>query len=107
MAKKKLMSKAVGGVPMRDLIGAGIAKPVMEVAVSPFVGNANIVSGVVKLGLGLAVGHFLGKSYLPRCAAIGLAVDGTEDILFGTGITRIATGAVGAISMRPTEQRVR
>lgn len=91
----RILRKKVAGVPMQDLIGAGIAKPVLEIVLSPFLGNANMVSGLVKLSGALLIGRFFGRGYIPRIGAFALAVDGTEDILMGTGITGMATGMVG------------
>jgi len=90
----KILKKKVGGISVQDLIATGIAKPVIEIAVSPVIGNANVVSGMVKLGSALLTGHFLGRSFVPRAIAYALAVDGTEDILMGSGVTPMATGLI-------------
>lgn len=66
-----------------DLFGAGLVKYVEERALAPYIGNATIKSGAIKLGIGLGARRFAGKGLVGDSLSLGFGVDGVEDILNG------------------------
>lgn len=69
----------VAGNKLSDLLIAGLTKSVEERALAPIIGNANFVSGLVKLGIAYGVNKYAGnKSYL-KSIALGFGIDGVED----------------------------
>ena len=91
----KVLKRKVGGVSFAELFGAGISKVGTEaiLARTP-VGNANLISGGLKLLLAAGVGQYLGQGYLPRVIALGMGVDGFEDIVHGIGLGGYVSGRV-------------
>jgi hypothetical protein len=67
---------------MMDFILAGVVKGITEPMLAPVVGNANVISGVAKLGLGYAVGKFMGNDKLSRILQMALFIDGSEDLVY-------------------------
>jgi len=78
MVRKLIRTK--GGLSLVDMFGVGVVKVLSERFLTPIVGNANIMSGALKIG---------GAFILPQVASgkvgtiIGtaLAVDGVEDVV--------------------------
>jgi len=70
-----------GGVDYKDLFIAGAMKYFIERMASPYIGNANLKSGAIKLGAGLGVKRFVGGGMLGNSMSMALAIDGVEDIL--------------------------
>jgi len=78
----RLLGKKVSGsVSYMDLFGAGVVKYAEERALSGYVGNGTLKSGLIKLGVGLAARRFLGKGVLGDSVSLGFGIDGVEDIL--------------------------
>lgn len=64
------------------LVGGMAAKPFAEKVVSPVVGNGNITSGVLKMGIAIAAQKFIpGK--IGDVATIAFGADGAEDLILG------------------------
>ena len=80
---KFLGRKIGGGVPIDELLGAGILKPVLEGMLTPYVGNGNIMSGGLKLGTAIALPSVAGNGKIVRIAQLALGVDGAEDLIRG------------------------
>jgi len=80
---KFLGRKIGGGVPIDELLGAGILKPVLEGMLTPYVGNGNIMSGGLKLGTAIALPSVAGSGKIVRIAQLALGVDGAEDLMRG------------------------
>jgi hypothetical protein len=78
-----LGKKIGGGVPVDELLGAGVLKPVFEGALAPYVGNGNVISGGVKLGAALALPSIAGSGKFVRITQLALGVDGAEDLMRG------------------------
>lgn len=76
----QILNKKVAGFDIQDLAVIGITKFAGEMILSRFVGDANIKSAFVKFVLG----GLLTK--VNRNMAIGVALDGVEDAVIGTGI---------------------
>lgn len=66
------------------MLGAGGVKYFEErlIAGTPL-GNGNLVSGLVKGGIGFAAHHFGGGNKIADMVALGFTVDAVEDILQG------------------------
>lgn len=78
----RLLGKKVSGaVSYADLLGAGVVKYAEERALSGYIGNGTLKSGIVKLGIGLGARRFLGKGLLGDSVSLGFGIDGVEDIL--------------------------
>lgn len=88
----------VGPTNLATLAVGGIAKYGGERVMSPIVGNANLVSGAAKLAVGVGMDSFTsGKSPIAQGAALGVGIDGIEDILtvlLGSGDGMGAAGDV-------------
>lgn len=80
----KILGKKIGGgVPIDELLAAGVLKPILEGMLTPYVGNGNIMSGGVKLGAALALPSIGGNSKIVRISQLALGVDGAEDLMRG------------------------
>lgn len=80
----KLLGKRVTGeVSYMDLLGAGVIKYAEERALSPYIGNGSLKSGLIKLGIGVGARRFIGKGLLGDSVSLGFGIDGVEDILTG------------------------
>ena len=79
----KILGTKAGGVSLQTLAAAGIAKPFMESALTPIIGDGNTISGAVKLIGGVGVNQFAGRGIVQDAVSIGLVVDGIEDLLRG------------------------
>lgn len=78
----KIFGRKIGsGVPLDELLGAGILKPIAEGMLTPFVGNGTIISGAVKLGAALVIPTIAGNGKFVRIAQLALGVDGAEDLM--------------------------
>lgn len=93
----RLLGKKVSGaVSYMDLIGAGVIKYAEERALSGYIGNGTLKSGIVKLGIGLGARKFLGKGLLGDSVSLGFGIDGVEDVLthfIGGGALGIGGGS--------------
>jgi len=79
----KIGKTRVGGVPMDELLGSGVAKPFLEGMLTPFIGNGTVFSGAIKLGVALALPSLLGGGKLTRIGQMSLGIDGAEDLMRG------------------------
>lgn len=80
----RLLGKKVSGaVSYMDLFGAGLVKYAEERALSGYIGNGTLKSGVIKLGIGLGARKFIGKGLLGDSVSLGFGIDGVEDIMTG------------------------
>lgn len=77
------VGRKTGGVDITVLALAGISKPFIESALTPVIGDGNLMSGAVKTIGGLAVNQFAGRGTVQDAVSIALAVDGIEDIMRG------------------------
>jgi len=76
-----IRNEDVGPTNVQTLAIAGITKYSAERAMTPVVGNANFVSGGVKLGTALVADSFMGSNAMGRGVALGVGIDGIEDLL--------------------------
>lgn len=63
-----------------DLVLAGIVKYFAEKALSRFVGNGNLVSGLTKLGIGVGIDMFGGDNKIAKVGKTAMVLDGVEDV---------------------------
>ena len=77
-----LANQDVGPTNMGELAVAGVAKFGGERALKPVVGDGNMISGATKLALGIGIDSVAGNSTLARGTALGVGIDGIEDLLF-------------------------
>jgi len=68
---------------MDELLGSGVAKPLLEGMLTPFIGNGTVFSGAIKLGVALALPSLLGGGKLTRIGQMSLGIDGSEDLMRG------------------------
>jgi len=96
----KLLGKKISGdVSYIDLFGAGVVKYAEERALSPYIGNGTLKSGLIKLGIGLGTRKFVGRGVLGDSLSLGFGIDGVEDILTGVmggGIPGLGGATEGA-----------
>lgn len=65
---------------LMDLLLAGVVKYFTEKALTKYVGNGNLFSGLTKLGLGVGVDMFGGSSKIAKIGKTAFVIDGVEDI---------------------------
>lgn len=73
--------KAIGSMNYLDLFLMGGIKFFEERALTPYIGNANLKSGGVKIASGMAIKKFAGSGTLQNAASGAFIVDGVEDII--------------------------
>lgn len=78
-----IVGRKTGGVDLTILALAGVAKPFIESALTPVVGDGTMISGAVKTVGSLAVNQFAGRGIVQDSVSIALAVDGIEDLMRG------------------------
>lgn len=78
-----ILGTKAGGVSVATLAAAGIAKPFMESALTPVIGDGNVISGAVKTIGGVVVNQYAGRGVVQDAVSIALVVDGIEDIMHG------------------------
>lgn len=84
----QILNKKVGGLGLVDLGVIAISKFGGEIILSPLVGNTTLKSGVIKLVLaGLA-------TKANKNVGVGVALDGAEDLVIGSGVRDMVMGAV-------------
>lgn len=79
----KIMGKKAGGVALGTLLAAGALKPFTESALTPIIGDGNLISGAVKGIGGVLVSQYAGRGTVQDALSIALTVDGIEDIMHG------------------------
>jgi len=85
MTDGKLNRSIVNSITPMDMVAGSIAKPIIERAVSPVLGNGNFLSGATKLlGAGMAA-TYAGNGMIGKAIAIGAGMDGAEDIIIAIG----------------------
>ena len=72
-----------GGVSIMTLAAAGIIKPFTEAALTPVIGDGNLISGAVKTIGGVAINQYAGRGVVQDSLSIALVVDGIEDLMHG------------------------
>ena len=72
-----------GGVSIMTLAAAGIVKPFTEAALTPVIGDGNLISGAVKTIGGMAINQYAGRGVVQDSLSIALVVDGIEDLMHG------------------------
>lgn len=88
-----ILNEDVGPTNVQTLAIAGITKYAGERAMTSVVGNANFVSGGVKLGTALVVDSFMDNN-MANGVALGIGVDGIEDLFTATlGQTELGAGS--------------
>lgn len=81
-----VLTKKVAGFGLMDLGVIAVSKLGGEMILTSFVGNGTLKSGVVKLVLaGVA-------TKVNKNVAMGVGLDGAEDIVIGTGIKNMILG---------------
>lgn len=84
-----ILNKKVAGFGFQDLAIIGLSKFAGEIILTRFIGDASLKSGVVKLVLaGLA-------TKVNKNVAMGVALDGAEDIIIGTGVRNMILSSIG------------
>jgi len=79
----KIIGRRAGGVPLETMFLAGVIKPFAENALTPVVGDGNLISGAVKCVGSLGVSQLAGRGTVQDAVSIALAVDGVEDLVRG------------------------
>ena len=94
-----LTDQEVGPTNMGELAVAGVAKYAGERALMPIVGDANLYSGLTKLAIGVGTDSVVGNNTIGRGVALGVGIDGVEDLLTVIGNQTNATeNLMGAAS---------
>jgi len=87
-----IIKTKIGKVDISTLAIAGLTKYFEERLFATFIGNGTLMSGAIKLGIGMATQSFLGNNKYANAVALGFGIDGVEDIL--TSVLG-ATGSTG------------
>lgn len=81
-----VLEKKVAGFGLMDLGIIAVSKLGGEMILTNFVGNGTLKSGVIKLALaGIA-------TKVNKNVAMGVALDGAEDVVIGTGVKQMVMG---------------
>ena len=72
-----------GGVSIMTLAAAGVLKPFTEAALTPVIGDGNLISGAIKTIVGVTVNQYAGRGVVQDSLSIALVVDGIEDLMHG------------------------
>lgn len=75
----------VRSVDAIDLVLGSVAKPIVEKIVSPIAGNGNLISGGIKILTAVGVTKYAGNNRLGKAVAIGMGLDGSEDVIVSVG----------------------
>lgn len=59
------------------------------------VGDGTLKSGIIKIGLGVACNYFLPAGPIRRITSTGFIIDGFEDGIYGSGISKMLGGIGG------------
>lgn len=68
-----------------DMVLGTLAKPMVERIATPVVGNGTVMSGALKIAAAFGVAKYGGNNRIGKAAAIGAAMDGSEDLVLGLG----------------------
>jgi len=68
-----------------DMVLGTLAKPVVEKIAAPVVGNGTVMSGGLKILAAFGIAKYGGNNRIGKAAAIGAAMDGSEDLVLGLG----------------------
>jgi|Deesub1362A_J573_1020465.scaffolds.fasta_scaffold70365_1 hypothetical protein len=83
MAKRKRgRKKGIVSGQFTDYLIAGLVKSFTEPLLANYIGNANLVSGAVKIGIGYGVQKFIGGN-VAKYIKMAMLIDGAEDIVYG------------------------
>jgi len=82
MARTKGKFK-VGGYDIGTIFIASAAKNIEERILSPIIGDGTIISGAIKLGIGLFLPKLAGSGKIQNAVALGFGIDGVDDIFTG------------------------
>ncbi len=63
------------------MLGAGLVKYAEERVLTPYIGNATLMSGAIKAAAGFASHKFLDGGLIGNSVSLGFTVDAVEDIL--------------------------
>jgi len=100
MGKKKRkwsVPTKVGGYDIGTIFIAGMAKNIEERLLSPIIGDGTIVSGAIKIGIGLFLPKVAGTGKISRAVALGFGIDGVDDIIVGFLGGGMPSGGIQAI----------
>jgi len=79
-------------VSLADIYAGAGVKYVEERALGSVIGNASVMSGIIKTGIGLAAHKYAPGGLAKNAISIGFCVDGAEDV-----ITGILAGNLGGL----------
>ena len=68
-----------------DMVLGTVAKPMVEKIASPVIGNGTVMSGSLKILGAFGLAKYGGNNRIGKAAAIGAAMDGSEDLVLGLG----------------------
>jgi len=84
-----VLNKKVAGFGLVDLATIAAAKFGGEMLFSRVVGNSTLKSGLAKLAVAVVA------TKANRNVAVGVALDGAEDILIASGVRNMIAGSLG------------
>lgn len=80
-----LDQKIANNVDIKDFVLGSLAKPFIEKAMAPVVGNGTLVSGIAKGAIALGAAKYGKGSTISKVIAIGAGLDAAEDgIVYAT-----------------------
>lgn len=94
---KRFIPTKVGGYDIGTIVIAGLTKNIEERLLSPIIGNGTIVSGAIKIGIGLFLPKVAGSGKYARAIALGFGIDGIDDIISGFLGSGMPSGGIQAI----------
>lgn len=82
--------------------GAAAMKILSEQILSNYVGDANLKSGLVKIGLGVAGNYVLPSGAFKRMFTTAEIIDGVEDLVYASGLLGFIGGIGGGAASTNT-----
>lgn len=79
---KKIMDSDIGPTNLKQLALAGVVKYGAERALMPVVGDGNFISAGTKIAGALTVDAVAGDNLIGSSVALGVGIDGIEDLFY-------------------------
>ncbi|MCD6436464.1 MAG: hypothetical protein J7L15_08830 [Clostridiales bacterium] len=77
----KLLDEKIAGLDLTTLFLGGASKYATERFLAPIIGNGTWKSGAIKLVTSIGIQKFMGTNKWVKAIALGLGIDGVEDIM--------------------------
>jgi len=77
----EVLNQKIAGLDLTTLFLGGASKSIGERILTPIIGNGTFKSGVIKIFGSTVLQGLLGQNKFAKAAALGIGIDGVEDIV--------------------------